>query len=164
MNGDCWYFAYGSNLSMCRMESRTGPIRQKQVCVLKGYRLAFNKQGDNGDIYANIIIESDRKVWGVIYLCDSAAMAKLDVPEGVAMGHYRRQPVPVVTTSGETVEAVAYVAQPNYVCKEGRPSDGYLGKILKGAEEHGLPDEYIRSIELLAKGKGRGEEETGTEP
>ena len=147
MNGDCWYFAYGSNLCIRRMESRTGPIREIRVCVLKGYRLAFNKQGDSGDIYANIIAEDDGEVWGVIYLCDQAAMAKLDLREGVAGGHYRRENVTVVAKAAETVPAIAYIAQPAYVCAEGRPSDDYLGKILKGAREHGLPEGYITSIE-----------------
>ena len=155
MNGDCWYFAYGSNLCIRQMESRTGPIRQKRVCVLKGHRLAFNKQGDRGEIYANIIVQDDGEVWGVIYLCDEAAMAKLDICEGVAGGHYRREDVTVVTSATETMPAVAYVAQPDYVCEEGRPSDGYLGKILKGADEHGLPEGYITSIKERA---GRGGE------
>jgi gamma-glutamylcyclotransferase (GGCT)/AIG2-like uncharacterized protein YtfP len=137
------------------MESRTRPVRQKQVCVLKGYRLAFNKQGDSGDIFANIVAEHNGEVWGVIYLCDEAAMAKLDIWEGVANGHYRREPVTVVTKAGETVPAITYVAQAAYVCAEGRPSDGYLGKILKGAVEHDLPAEYIKSIKELA---GRGGE------
>ena len=51
-------------------------------------------------------------------------------------------------------DAVTYVAKPESLGPEGRPNDGYLGTILNGAREHGLPEEYIKSIEELARHGG----------
>ena len=42
---DCWYFAYGSNLDVDRMQFRTGPMREARRVRLDGYRFAFNKVG-----------------------------------------------------------------------------------------------------------------------
>ena len=78
MPSDIWYFAYGSNLSMDRTQQRTGSIRSARKACLKDYRLAFNKGGLGGEVYANIVPSPGDVVWGVVYLCDQEAMAGLD--------------------------------------------------------------------------------------
>jgi len=148
--GDVWYFAYGSNLSVDQKEFRTGRIRQAIKCQLPGYRLAFNKAGTGGHVYANVMPDAAGEVWGVAYLCDRPAMRELDRFEGVAGGHYHRQNVEVVTEAGEHLSAVAYIAGPRPVSEEGRPTAEYLERILTGAAHHGLPAEYIRQIAQLA--------------
>jgi gamma-glutamylcyclotransferase len=69
----------------------------------------------------------------------------------VATGHYERIPVKVEQVSGETVEAITYVAGEDFVCEPGKPSAEYLAKIISGAGHHSLPEEYVRLIESLAK-------------
>src|SRR5215471_7450474 len=101
---DTWYFAYGSNLSVEQKEARTGRIRRAVRCHLPRYRLAFNKQGANGNVYANIVWDEHQQVWGVIYLCNPAAMRQMDRREGVPAGHYRRAPVEVVVDNGDRVD------------------------------------------------------------
>ena len=63
----------------------------------------------------------------------------LDHWEGVADGHYERRTVPVVRTdTGETVEAITYVA---LMTGEGlRPTRDYLGHLLAGRDL--LPSDY----------------------
>ena len=151
MTEDTWYFAYGSNLSMDRKEKRTGCIREARVAHLPGYRLAFNKQGENGEVYANIMPADGDEVWGVIYRCNPEAMAKLDHCEGVDSGHYTREQVTAITRSGDAVPAETYIAGEGHLCEEGRPSDRYLNCILSGAKEHGLPADYIRRVEAIAR-------------
>lgn len=151
MSDDVWYFAYGSNMSIDQKECRTGHIRAACVARLPGYRLVFNKQGCKNNIYANIVPADGEEVWGVIYRCSPEAMSKLDGFEGVARGDYTREQVEVVTESDKVVTAVAYVAGPDHICEEGRPSHCYLSKILDGAREHGLPEEYIKGIEAAAR-------------
>jgi gamma-glutamylcyclotransferase len=150
MNGDCWYFAYGSNLLKEQMRKRTGEVRQSQVCRLADHRLAFNKRKGGGPIYANIVQEVGAEVWGVAYLSSPKAMDALDESEGVETGHYHRQSVDVILDDGTKLPAVAYVANDECVCFEGPPGDEYLGRILRGAQQHGLSAEYIERIELLA--------------
>ncbi len=146
---DCWYFAYGSNLSPGWKEERTGPIRQVCRCRLVGYRLTFNKRGSRGDVKANIVEDPKGEVWGVIYLCNPEAMKKLDGCEG-APWHYRRIQVEVVTDQGEKVQAVAYQATEDWLCEEEVPDADYARLVIEGAEYHGLPEEYIRQLRRLA--------------
>jgi len=150
--GDVWYFAYGSNLSVARKVVRTGAISQAIPSRLHGYRLAFNKEAPGGRAYANVIPDPSGEVWGVVYLCNHPAMMELDRYEGVATGHYERLPVEVATRSGERMQAVAYVAGAAFVVDGAKPADEYLRLILDGARHHGLPEDYIRSIEAEARG------------
>ncbi len=149
---DRWYFAYGSNLSNHRMTRRTGPIRKAHVARLNDYRLAFNNTDKAGaELYANIVPSAGDIAWGVAYWCSPQAMAALDEYEGVADGCYRREWVEVETSDGERLQAEVYIGGEKFTVAEGRPSDWYLDIILLGAKEHGLPEEYIRGIEMLAK-------------
>jgi gamma-glutamylcyclotransferase len=151
MNGDQWYFAYGSNLLITQKEKRTGRIRQAVRSRLMGYRFAFNKRGSSGQIYANIVPDETTEVWGVVYLCNPNAIRGMDQYEGVASGHYERIPVTVAMDTGEAAQAITYVAGEDFICEPGKPSDEYLGKIISGARHHALPEEYVRMIEALAK-------------
>jgi len=110
-----WYFAYGSNLFVEQKERRTGHIRKAIRCRLPDYRLAFNKLGRKGNVYANIVPERTEEVWGVIYLCGREALKKMDICEGVYSGHYRRVEVVVLTESDQSVSAYTYVAGEDYV-------------------------------------------------
>lgn len=154
-----WYFAYGSNLWREQMLARTGSIRtgdrQPRRARLPNYRVAFNMQGGDGQVYANIVpkaelaaSESGSGVLGVIYWCGPAALEKLDVFEN----GYDRLEVRVIDANGDEQAAVAYLARPERVTAEGRPSAAYLQKIVTGAREQGLPEEYIRAIEARAQG------------
>jgi gamma-glutamylcyclotransferase (GGCT)/AIG2-like uncharacterized protein YtfP len=147
--GKQWYFAYGSNLCVEQMIRRTGPIGEAEegpcIAQLPGYRLVFNMRGDDGRVYANISQPGDGVI-GVLYYCGEAALARLDVYEE---GYDRRQ-VLVTLESGATREAMAYIARPERTTSKGVPSAEYLGIILRGAKQQGLPDAYIRSIEKEA--------------
>ena len=151
MNEDQWYFAYGSNLLIDQKVERTGQFRQAVRCCLEGFRFAFNKRGNGGQIYANIIPDDAARVWGVIYLCDPKAIEEMDRYEGVSNGHYEQISVMVKNNSGENVEAITYVAGEVFLCDPGKPKAEYLRKIVSGARHHELSDAYIKQIELLAK-------------
>ena len=89
--------------------------------------------------------------WGVVYLCDAQAMAILDDYEAVVRGDYWRHSVEVETTDGELLKADTYFAGEDSLIEEGRPRAWYLDLIISGARKHGLPAEYIRHIEELAR-------------
>lgn len=151
MTADIWYFAYGSNLSMDRKQQRTGLIRSARTAFLKNYRFAFNKGGAGGEVYANIVPSPGDVVWGVVYLCNPQAMASLDHYEAVETGDYWRRPVEVETSDAELLKAEVYIAGESFLIADGRPRPWYLDLILSGARKHGLPEEYIKSIEELAR-------------
>jgi gamma-glutamylcyclotransferase (GGCT)/AIG2-like uncharacterized protein YtfP len=144
------YFAYGSNLCKKQMEKRLGRVPPARRACLAGYRIAFNKRGRHqGEVYANIVQQDGSHVWGVVYHLQPDELAKLDRCEGVGQGDYRRDTVDVVTEAGDTVHAETYFAGEQWLCPEARPSKEYAHKILSGAREHGLPKEYLRSLERL---------------
>lgn len=146
---DSWYFAYGSNLDPSRKEQRTGNIRRARRARLPGYRFAFSKKGDDGTGKANLVPDEQGEVWGVAYLSSPEALQGLDRLEGVP-NHYVRQPVSVLLDTGDTLDAITYVAHPDRVTEGMKPSSGYLQYILKGARHHGLPETYVKTIEELA--------------
>lgn len=149
---DVFYFAYGSNLNLSRMEKRTGTCPEGRVARLPGYRLAFNKRAAAGDgkVYANVIPQQGSEVWGMAYRCQPEMLNQLDRYEGVAGGHYRRETVQVVAEDGTLIQAVTYVAGSQYLGPEGSPPDWYLEHILQGARYHQIPEEYIQTILQLA--------------
>ena len=85
------------------------------------------------------------------YLFNSKAFEKMDYFEGVAGGHYERMPVIVERDSGGKAEAITYVAGKDFDCDSGKPCFGYLHKIICGAKQHLLPNDYVDQIESMAK-------------
>jgi gamma-glutamylcyclotransferase (GGCT)/AIG2-like uncharacterized protein YtfP len=106
-SGDCWYFAYGSNLDPDQKEARTGRIREARKARVVGYQLAFNKLGRDGTGKANIVPDKTSEVWGVVYRCDPAGLQRMDHSEGIAGGHYQRTRIFVQAESGEKLEAIS---------------------------------------------------------
>ncbi len=147
---DSWYFAYGSNLSVRRMEGRTGETHPAKIARLADHRFAFNQRCGDGPVHANIVPQPDAVVWGVIYRCSPRALERLDEYEAVAEGQYERLAVTVFLEDGTPVSAMAYIAGTACTSEEGRPTAEYLAQVVNGAREHGLPQGYVRWIEELA--------------
>ena len=79
-------------------------------------------------------------MFGTLNEIDEAGLLALDVFEGVASGQYRRDLVSVTRTdTGDTVEAVAYVAL-NVGDEDLRPLREYLDHLLAGRDL--LPLDY----------------------
>ncbi|MDB5313424.1 MAG: hypothetical protein JWO38_7626 [Gemmataceae bacterium] len=144
-----WYFAYGSNLCTTQMAARTGVSRagadRSRRAQLPGYRLAFNMGDGSGWTYANIVHPGDG-VLGVLYRCSRQDLEALD---GFEEG-YERTRVDVLDETGAKVDAVVYIARPEQITAGQRPRAEYLQRVIRGAREHGLPEQYIHSIEAAA--------------
>jgi cation transport regulator ChaC len=142
-----WYFAYGSNLNLATF---TGRRRMRPLQMrwgwLEGYRLCFDipvGPGERG--VANICVDVAARICGVLYQLTAEEAARLDRTEGVDKGVYRRVAVTVAIGDGERVEAFAY--QSALTQGGRRPSARYIGLLVDGAREHGLPAEYVRYLE-----------------
>jgi gamma-glutamylcyclotransferase len=149
-NTESWYFAYGSNLFIDSTDPRSALIRSAQAGFVRGFRLTFNKVGGPKDVYANMVFDPDSRVWGVAYLCDAEAMAKLDKSMGMMACRYRPILQRVETPNGHTLETRTYVAGKKFITKPWRPYAGYLDLVLQGARRHGLPHDYIAQIKEAA--------------
>ena len=103
MSGDTWYFAFGSNLWINQKVERTGAIRQgderPRIATLKGFRLAFNKRGLRGNVYANIVEAPEDEVLGVVYRWSKKSREKMR--DEFEIG-YAEQVVEVTTDGRET--------------------------------------------------------------
>lgn len=142
-----WYFAYGSNMSraifcerrgMCPFTSRPG--------WLDGYRLVFDLPvgpGERG--VANVTPEPAVRTHGVLHLLTPEELDRLDRSEGVHAGLYRRILVDVATEDAGLVPAYTY--QSTWTSSGRKPSARYLGLLVAGAREHGLPEEWLRFLE-----------------
>jgi len=134
-----------------RLKKRIGRNRvEAKIGWLKGYALTFDKLADNGSGYANLQPVETETVYGVLYKLTEEELQKLDRCEGVP-SHYVRRSIEVETEQGR-VQAECYVASEEKIQKGLKPRRDYLDHLIKGAQEHGLPPEYIaklRSIESL---------------
>jgi gamma-glutamylcyclotransferase (GGCT)/AIG2-like uncharacterized protein YtfP len=138
------YFAYGANLDLRRFRRRCPDSVVLGRALLRNYRLAFTRYDshEKGGV-ADIVAEAGAQVWGALYDIDDSCLRALDEYEGAPRA-YRRETVRVADDRGGEHEAIAYVAN-----KTGAfaPSRAYLAQITRGARDHELPDEYVKSIE-----------------
>ncbi|MCS6936110.1 MAG: gamma-glutamylcyclotransferase [Candidatus Bipolaricaulota bacterium] len=146
----CWYFAYGSNMNVRRMEDRVRRRGiERKLGYIQDYKMVFNKLASEskGTGYANIIPQSGAIVYGVLYKLTEKEMKTLDKYERVDEGHYQRKKLEITVEENEQVTAYVYVALRT---KEGlRPTQDYLKCIIEGAKENGLPQDYIQQLETL---------------
>jgi cation transport regulator ChaC len=138
-----WYFGYGSNMNRGIFENRRGmrPI-QEQTALLENYRLCFNLpigRGERG--VANLEPHPGARTWGVLYLITTEQAEHLDRTEGVSRGGYRRIPVSLFVDAGEQIAAFTY--QSDRVIWDRKPSPRYMGLLIEGAVQHGLPADYL---------------------
>ena len=144
-----WYFAYGSNMQRHTFEGRRGmrPV-QSRCARLDGWRLCFDLPVGSGERgVANVVPHDTDQVCGVAYLISAAELERLDLSEGVDRGWYRR--VEVVVTSLEVERIRAWTLASSFAATGRKPSARYLGLLLEGAREHGLPAEWIARLEAF---------------
>ena len=153
IQGLIWYFGYGSNMNRGIFEDRRGmrPIHA-QSALLENYRLCFNLaigRGERG--VANLEPRAGARTWGLLYLMTPEQSEHLDRTEGVPWGAYRRIQVGVIVDGGEQIGGFTY--QSDRISKGRKPSARYIGLLIEGAVQHGLPPhylDYLRTFDLAA--------------
>jgi hypothetical protein len=141
------YFAYGSNLSVPRLQARTPSAEPIGVVELPGFRLVFDKWGQDGSAKADCERTGapDHRVHGGLFRIHAADRPALDRAEGLGKG-YDACEVTLKTADGG-VSAWTYVAtdkRPGLL-----PYGWYLHHVLIGAEAFRLPPAYISAIRSL---------------
>ncbi len=140
-----FYFAYGSNMSVRRMQRRIPSASALTAATLKGHRLAFHKVGRDGSAKCDVLASprSDELVHGVLYRMASEHKTDLDQHEGLGRGYAEKQ-VAVTRTDGTRCDAFLYYA--THIDGALKPFRWYREHVLRGACEHGLPAAYIARI------------------
>ena len=144
-----WYFAYGSNLDANTFlgRRRMAPL-ETRVAVLQDFALRFDLPigpGERG--VANVVPCEGDEVWGVLYLLTHREAARLDRTEGVHHGAYGRLAIEVRDTAGTPIGAFTYHSTRGQAGR--KPSQRYLGLLISGALQHGLPAQYVARLQSI---------------
>lgn len=137
------YFAYGSNIDAGQMFSRLGSAEFIAIAVLDNHRLVFNRRGDyRAGGVASIEPKRGDHVYGVVWRIPDDGFSKLDRIEGP--NSYDRIPIRVQSLAGDPLDCETYVAYPQ---GHFAPDNNYLDVIVRAAEAHGFPEEYVAYLE-----------------
>ena len=116
----------------------------------RGWRLVLDKPGliPMGDSFANIIPDPAATVWGVLYQIDAADLDHIDLTEGVLIGNYARIEI-AVQPPGAASAIGAFTLVSERRDPRLQPSTRYMGLLISGAEEHGLPADYVAFLRSI---------------
>jgi gamma-glutamylcyclotransferase (GGCT)/AIG2-like uncharacterized protein YtfP len=122
------------------MKERCGAgFREIGPAQLYNYEFGFDKRG-----YANIKAKQGEFVWGFIWKINTSCLNALDGYEGYP-NVYNRKDV-LVISNGQNQNVFAYIEPEEEF--GGTPQIDYLNnKIIPGAKENRLPQEWIRKLE-----------------
>ena len=140
------YFAYGSNMYTARLRYRVPSCRFHSTVQLLKHRLCFHKRSSDGSGKCNAFATAASKdsVFGVVYEISPAEKPALDRAEGLGSG-YHDEYLRVQTPDGQDVQVQTYIADRDAIDDRLKPYSWYKDFVVKGAQEHGLPLEYIHS-------------------
>ncbi|REC94447.1 gamma-glutamylcyclotransferase family protein [Kushneria indalinina] len=129
-----YYFAYGSNMNVDRMQARVGKTRRMLSATLRNWRLYFDKASRvDGVAHANVRMEEGGLVEGVLYeLTHPAQIRDMDPFEGHPCEYCRQ--VAMVDTADGPLAAWVYVALPGKTGSGRLPAREYLGHLLAGRD------------------------------
>ncbi|WP_081064392.1 gamma-glutamylcyclotransferase family protein [Burkholderia stagnalis] len=142
------YFAYGSNMSVERLISRTPSARVVAIGYVPGHRLVFDKfsrKDGSGKCDCERTDVRNDSVYGVLYAIADEDRHALDKVEGAGYGYEPRH-VNVETEQGPAL-ALTYIATGK---RQGLyPYHWYKNHVLAGARQAHLPASYIAAIEQV---------------
>ena len=142
------YFAYGSNMSGPVMDLASPAHRFLGAARLPGYRLAFMRRSlRTGTGVADIVPDPNATAWGALYELEPDQLALLDAKETLGAG-YEHLDVILQTEAGASHQAMAYAVITKELV-EVRPSLEYVRRLVTGAHERSLPEDYVASLEAL---------------
>jgi len=149
MSDKVQYLAYGSNLHPMRLAARVPSARVIGVVELPGCMLKFHKRShdDSGKCLLDKAAGSQHMAYGVLYEFDAHEKGALDIAEGRGNGYmdHRVQ----VRLNGSTHAPFVYEAQSTHIDLKLLPYHWYKHLVVAGARYHGLPADYIASIEAV---------------
>lgn len=144
------YFAYGSNMLLQRLQPRCKSARVRGVASVPGYRLAFSKRSKDGSGKATLVSDPAAQVYGIVFDIAAKDATELDRIEGRGKGYERIEEVAAIThPDGQPITVTAYIAQDDFLDAGLQPYDWYRDLVVKGAEQHRLPDEYLATLRAI---------------
>ena len=142
-----YYFAYGSNLHPLRLRERVPSARLLGTCDVRGFRLAFHKQGADGSGKCNLHATDHRDdlIHGAIYTLASEHKCLLDKFEGRGFGYLDHS---LRLKHGKNaLDCFTYLAQDAYIQEGLQPYHWYKELVVQGARHLRFPQHYVAQIE-----------------
>jgi len=139
------YFAYGSNMEPSQMQTRCPGYTILGPACLAHYTLAFTRWSRSWNSgTADILPEKGKDVWGILYNLTFENLRRVDKFADYPTS-YVRQDV-MVRQNKEILPAFTYIA-----IRQGifAPSKAYLNKMILGATESKIPDQYIGLLKTI---------------
>lgn len=136
------YLAYGSNLFTKRLKGRVPSAVKLREVELPNYQLSFHKKAGDRSAKCNIREVNNSSIYGIIYRLEAEEKPDLDKIEGPGYNVDYLQ----IDSDNESREVFTYLAAENYIDDSLKPYSWYKSIVIAGAEEHNLPQEYIRKI------------------
>ncbi len=139
-------FAYGSNMSIRRLQARVPESRFRTVAWLRHHRLVFHKRSrEDQSAKCDALHTGNPGDWvlGVVYDIPERDKPILDRIEGLGNG-YDEAAIRPQTPEGELLEARMYAATD--VDASLTPYSWYRAHVLIGARENAFPEAYIERI------------------
>jgi AIG2 family protein len=150
-----WYFAYGSNMETATLAGRRGVrFSTARGARAAGWRLVLDKPPlvPIGESFANIVPDLGAEVLGVLYEVTPADLEHIELTEGVRIGNYRRVDIPVASLVAPETDVMAATLVSEARDPALRPSIRYMACLIAGAEEHGLPADWIAFLRAVPAG------------
>ncbi len=142
------YFAYGSNLSISRLQQRVPSAHRVGLFMLHSHDLRFHKSGKDGSGKCDAFETGDSShfVMGSLFEIDPSEKPYLDRAEGLGFG-YEEKEVTVVDESGLRIKARTYYA--TKIDESLRPYSWYLNHVTVGAIESSVSGLYLERIKSI---------------
>lgn len=140
-----FYFAYGSNMSLRRLNARIKSAEFVAVAKLDNHALKFQKKGADGSAKCDAATIANGFMFGVVYAISRADKVKLDRFEGLGTGYAEKRVV--VHAAQQSYPVYLYVATD--IDRNLKPFHWYKQHVLMGARENALPGSYIQKIEWV---------------
>ncbi|WP_024955934.1 gamma-glutamylcyclotransferase [Sulfurospirillum arcachonense] len=139
-----YYFAYGSNMSVSRLQERVPSAIHLGCYSLKEHDLRFHKfgQDESAKCDAYFTANSLDIIYGALFKINPKEKPSLDKAEGLGHG-YEIKEVTITATDGSLIQAMTYIA--SHIDETIKPFSWYMNHVLIGAQETSLPSEYIQS-------------------
>jgi len=158
-----YYFAYGSNMALARLQRRLPTAERIGAGRLDGYLLQFNVVStQDGSAKCNAVHTGcpEHQVLGALFRIEPEAKLILDLYEGVGV-EYRAAQVEVKLFGGGAADSLIYLGE--NLAETVRPYHWYKEHVFRGAIENGLPEAYISRIQAVDSvadpNRGRAETE-----
>lgn len=136
-----WYFAYGSNMNIEQLNKRLKEIDTNYYAVekveLKNYQFVYNKLSKDKTSKANILFKKEAITYGIAVLMDSEKFKLFG--EKFEIG-YAACEVELNINRDQNFKGLTFIS---HNITNVKPSSKYERIILQGAQELGLPENYI---------------------